>query len=215
MKLMDQPPQLRAIAKHRGVMSASSVPFLGVEPLRVSQHPPPPTHMSPKERISAAFGAAQSMLMCQLAFGNGTGSPQVGDARKMTACMMQHHASQRAKQEFAKSVSVGVRRRGESAKLLSVVARTVQRIERAQQTDAVSLNDMKTMMFPISDDESHHYSDYPLGYGMNGRGPVDKSLRKFVFQKLCDTIMPIDVLAAVAKRLEYVIDDKAQRAAAP
>jgi len=194
--LMEQRRERRAAfaARNRDVMLASSAELCD-QPLPPSSQPQPKnaTSVSPKERVSALGAMQRSMLMSQLT--HGIGAPQARDARKMTDCMTQYQASQ-------------------AGHVMSpVVANALRTIDTIKgvgwQRQMVT-----HMMFPVDIRPLVPKSvmmEYPLAqfvasYVKKPVGQIGRTypeLQRTALQKLCDTLMPSDVLVAVAAKIEY------------
>ena len=192
--LMEQRRERRAAfaARSRDVMLASSAELCD-QPLPQPQLKNLTTSMSPKERMSALGAMQRSMIMHQLT--HGMGAPQARDARKMTDCMTQYQASQAG---HVMSIAV------ENA--LSTID-TIKSVGWKKQM-------VTHMMFPVDIRPLVPKSammEYPLAQFVASyvRKPVGQigrtypELQRTALQKLCDTLMPSDVLVAVAAKIEY------------
>jgi hypothetical protein len=191
--LMEQRRERRAAfaARHRDVMLASSAELCD-QPLPQPQ-PKNATSVSPKERMSALGAMQRSMIMHQLT--HGMGAPQARDARKMTDCMTQYQASQ---------VNHGMSIAVENA--LSTID-TIKSVGWKKQM-------VTHMMFPIdirplvpkSVMMEHPLAQFVASYVKKPVGQIGRTyqeLQRTALQKLCDTLMPSDVLVAIATKIEY------------
>ena len=181
-------------ARNRDVMLASSA--------KLCDQPLPPssqlknltTSMSPKERMSALGAMQRSMIMGQLT--HGIGGPQARDARKMTDCMTQYQASQ------AGHVI--------SSPVVANALRTIDTIkgvgwQRQMVTHMMFRVDIRPLV-PKSVMMEYPLAQFVASYVKKPVGQIGRTypeLQRTALQKLCDTLMPSDVLVAVAAKIEY------------
>jgi hypothetical protein len=177
-------------AKHRDVMLASSAELCGQ---LLPQPQPQPKNATPKERMRALGAMQRSMIMHQLT--HGIGAPHARDAKKMTDCMTQYQASQ---------VNHGMSIAVENA------LRTINTIKSVGWKRQV-VNDS---MFPVnirplvpkSAMMEHPLAQFVASYVKKPVGQIGRTyqeLQRTALQKLCDTLMPSDVLVAIATNIEY------------
>ena len=178
-------------ARHRDVMLASSAALCD-QPLPPSSQPNNPTIVSPKERMSALGAMQRAMIMRQLTHGI---VPHAHAARKMTDCMTQYQASQ---------VNHGMSIAVENA------LRTIETIKSVGWKRQMVTH----MMFPVDIRPLVPKSimmEYPLAQFVASYvkkpfsqiGRTYQELQRTALQKLCDTLMPNDILVAVATKIEY------------
>ena len=193
--LMEQRRERRAAfaARNRDVMLASSAELCHQLLPQPQPQPKNPTSVSPKERMSALGAMQRSMLMHQLT--HGIGAPQARDARKMTDCMTQYQASQ---------VNHGMSIAVENA------LRTIDTIKSVGWKKQMVTH----MMFPVdirplvpkSIMMEHPLAQFVASYVKKPVGQIGRTyqeLQRTALQKLCDTLMPSDVLVAIATKIEY------------
>jgi hypothetical protein len=181
------------VAKQRDVMRASSA-ALCVQPLPPSSHPYPTSRLKPKERMRALGAMQRAMIMHQLT--HGIGAPHACNARNMTDCMTQHQASQ---------VIHGM--------MPIHVVNALRTIETIKDVGWKRLM-VTHMMFPVDIRPLVPKSimmQYPLAqfvasYVKKPVGQIGRTypeLQRTALQKLCDTLMPSDILVAIATKIEY------------
>jgi len=178
-------------ARHRDVMLASSAELCGQLLPQPQPQPKNATPVSPKERMRALGAMQRSMIMHQLTHGM---APR--DAKKMTDCMTQYQASQ---------VNHGMSIAVENA------LRTINTIKSVGWKRQV-VHDV--MMFPVnirplvpkSAMMEHPLAQFVASYVKKPVGQIGRThqeLQRTALQKLCDTLMPSDVLVAIATKIEY------------
>jgi hypothetical protein len=174
METMEQRRAAAFAARHRDVMLASSAELCRVPVRPSSSSSPTPTSVSPKQRMSALGAMQRSMIMDQLT--DGMGAPQARDARKMTECMTQYQASQAS---HGTSTVVGNALR---------TIDTIKGVGWKRQW-------VSSMMFPVVLPKSEMIQ-------LTQFGTPYPELRETALQNLCDTLMPSDVLVAIATKIK-------------
>lgn len=172
METMEQRRAAAFAARHRDVMLASSAELCRV-PVPVRPSPTSAS-VSPKQRMSALGAMQRSMIMDQLT--HGMGAPQARDARKMTDCMTQYQASQAS---HGTSTVVGNALR---------TIDTIKGVGWKRQW-------VSSMMFPVvlPKSEMIQLTQYGTPY---------PELRETALQNLRDTLIPSDVLVAIATNIK-------------
>ena len=199
VKAMKKIPQIPmdAIARNRDAMVKSSACSY-VPPLQ--KHPHLPLSMSQMERMKLLKGTKAASMMRRLM----TQYPGM-DARaatKMTTCISNHHAS-----ELTRPPPI-VRNALETIGMMSTEGQPEvdSLMFRVEMDDAAKC--------PFENGPSMNQDEFDKFYkaytGMSPRAPHPEKVR-VALQKLCDTLMPADVVVAIAKKMQNKAMERAMR----
>jgi hypothetical protein len=195
IRLIETPLTRAALAiRDRSSILASSAELYGrpAPPIPFIQIP---SSIPPKERMRVLGARARAMIMDQLT--HGPHGPSEISARKLTNSLTQHIASQ-ANINHNMSIEASALRTIEAIKDIGWKKRMVNH-----------------MMFPVDIrplvPKSILMSYHPLAQfvasyvkkPLSQIGNTYSELQRTALQKLCDTLMPIDVLVAIATTIEY------------